>query len=219
MKHILPSKQTSERGVTLLIAVLLASVTLAVGMGVYQRTYKEILFASFWKQAQAAFAAADSGLECALYWDMHPSASPECFSVPIATWVGGGSSATYEHTGILDFSLSPTPQCSCDTGGGYECNPGGASPFQFNGTDVGLVCYDQWSGGIPSQVFDRIAVGGATGMPSGSFELNTSGGCAKVTITKPAPSGLSTLIEARGYNDTCVSTNPRRVERGLNIEY
>lgn len=65
----LPSQ---KRGVTLLIAVLVASVVLAVGIGVYQRTYKELYFSSFWKQTQVAATAADSGLECALYWELHP---------------------------------------------------------------------------------------------------------------------------------------------------
>lgn len=60
-----------NKGVALLVAVLLTSVMLAVGIGVYQRTYKELYFSSFWKQAQIAFAAADSGLECAIYWDTH----------------------------------------------------------------------------------------------------------------------------------------------------
>lgn len=67
---------SSKKGATLLIAVIMASVMLSVGLGVYQRTYKELYFASFWKQVQLAFAAADSGFECALYWDLHPPIFP-----------------------------------------------------------------------------------------------------------------------------------------------
>ncbi|MFZ2303769.1 MAG: hypothetical protein WAV98_03220, partial [Minisyncoccia bacterium] len=65
--------KTRKRGVVLLIAILVGGVALAVGFGVYHRTYKELLFASFWKQTQVAFSAADSGLECALYWELHPA--------------------------------------------------------------------------------------------------------------------------------------------------
>ncbi len=78
-----------KRGAALLMAVLLASVMLSVGLGVYQRTYKQLVFASFWRQTQIAFAAADGGLECALYWDLHPAVGATCFnSVPAvsATW-------------------------------------------------------------------------------------------------------------------------------------
>lgn len=85
MKHLLPV-QSPKRGVTLLISVLLSAVILAVGMGVYQRTYKELLFASFWKQAQIAFAAADSALECVLYFQLHPTEPPTCFNTPVTGW-------------------------------------------------------------------------------------------------------------------------------------
>lgn len=79
---------TSKNGAALLMAVLMASVMLSAGLGVYQRTYKELHFASFWKQTQVAFAAADAGLECALYWDLHQSGatSASCFGATISDW-------------------------------------------------------------------------------------------------------------------------------------
>lgn len=85
MKHTL-STPSSTRGVTLLIAVLLSAAVLAVGIGVYQRSYKEILFSSFWKQAQVAFGAADGVLECALYFQLHPTEPPKCFGTSISGW-------------------------------------------------------------------------------------------------------------------------------------
>ena len=136
---------STQKGATLLIAILMASVMLSVGLGVYQRTYKELYFASFWKQAQFAFAAADSGLECALYVDLHSPAVPTCF-----------------------------------------------------GSTLNLI---------------DVVPGTET-----QFEANTSGGCAIVTITKNASLPFTT-IKSRGYNDICGSTNPRRVERGLQINY
>ena len=93
-----------KKGAVLLIAILMASVMLTVGLGVYQRTYKEIYFASFWKQVQFAFLAADIGLECALYRDLHPPTAPAPAgsvyfatstppAVPVVTdfWCGGGT--------------------------------------------------------------------------------------------------------------------------------
>lgn len=79
-----------KKGAVLLIAILVASVALAVGFGVYNRTYKELLFASYWKQTQVAFSSADAGLECALYWELHQAAGPECFGGSIGNgWVPG----------------------------------------------------------------------------------------------------------------------------------
>lgn len=79
-----------KKGAVLLIAILVASVALAVGIGVYNRTYKELLFGSFWKQTQVAFSAADSGLECALYYELHPLVTPvSCFGTTISGWTPG----------------------------------------------------------------------------------------------------------------------------------
>ncbi len=142
------SNTNSKRGAALLMAVLISSVMLSIGIGVYQRTYKQLVFSSFWKQMQIAFAAADGGLECALYWDLRPGAlSPTCFRVATG-WAPGSATVA---------------------------------------TGVNLV---------------------------------TSGGCVNVTITKPSPlAPYLTRIDSRGYNDACGSTNPRRVERALKIDY
>lgn len=140
--------EVKKRGAVLLIAILVSSVALAVGLGVYNRTYKELYFASFWKQTQIAFSAADSGLECVMYWDR---LSPQ---QPIAT------------------------------------------------------CFEAVVGWDPS--LNAFA----------NFNMSVSGGCVNINITKSgvAPS-VVTRIESRGYNDACSSTNSRRVERGLGVQY
>lgn len=135
--------KTSNKGAALLISVIISTVVLAVGFGVYQRTYKELLFSSMWKQTQVAFAAADAGLECALYRDLHAATS--CFGNP--------------------FPWTPLA----------------------NGT---------WS---------------LSGLPVGA-------GCVNLTVTKNSTAG-TTVIDARGYNDSCTSVSPRRVERGLRVNY
>lgn len=131
-----------KRGAVLMIAILVASVALAVGFGVYNRTYKELLFASYWKQTQVAFSSADAGLECVMYWELHPGSggfnSASCFGATIPDW-------------------------------------------------------------------DPLA--------TGTFNLNVPGsGCVNINVFLNAG---ATTTEARGYNDACGSTNPRRVERGL----
>jgi hypothetical protein len=148
--------QKNNRGAVLLIAVLMTSVVLSVGMGIYERTYKSLVFSSYWEQTQIAFAAADAGFECALYLDTHPTAESKCFNMEILTW---------------DRTLLPP----------YTANVALETP---------------------------------------------GGGCVKIIIQKPSLTinpatslAYSTYIEARGYNDSCGSENPRRVERGLKIDY
>lgn len=60
---------TPQRGFTLLIAVVLAAVVLAIGMALLDIAYKQVSLASTAKNSQFAFYAADAALECALYYD------------------------------------------------------------------------------------------------------------------------------------------------------
>ncbi len=98
-----------ERGAVLLIAIMVSSVALTVGIGVYNRTYKELLFASFWKQTQVAFVAADGGLECSLYWDLHPTVAPvSCFGFQVLKTDG----TAWDPSLNLSVNLSvTTPLC------------------------------------------------------------------------------------------------------------
>lgn len=60
---------TAPRGVTLLIAVILAAVALAIGLALLDIAYKQVILASSARQSQSAFYAADSMMECVLYYD------------------------------------------------------------------------------------------------------------------------------------------------------
>lgn len=53
----------------MLFSVLTASVLLAVGISIFNITVKELALSSSGRESQFAFYAADTGIECALYWD------------------------------------------------------------------------------------------------------------------------------------------------------
>ncbi|MEK7606341.1 MAG: LamG-like jellyroll fold domain-containing protein [Patescibacteria group bacterium] len=59
-----------SRGFTLFYAVLVTSLLLALGLAVYNITLKELILTSDARESQNAFYAADTALECALYWDL-----------------------------------------------------------------------------------------------------------------------------------------------------
>ena len=60
---------TGPRGFTVLYAALVASLLLAVGLTIFDITYKEVVFSAVARDSNFAFYAADTGIECALYWD------------------------------------------------------------------------------------------------------------------------------------------------------
>lgn len=75
--------QNNKNGSVLLIAILVSTVVLTIGVGVYQRSFKEVFLSSMWRQTQVALGAADAGLECATYRDLHAGGT-SCFGTSFA---------------------------------------------------------------------------------------------------------------------------------------
>lgn len=58
------------RGFTILFAVLIGSLLFSLGLAIAHLSIKEIVLSAAGKQSETAFFAADTGIECALYWDL-----------------------------------------------------------------------------------------------------------------------------------------------------
>lgn len=98
-------RRARERGFTLLIAVIFVSVFLALALAISTIGYKQAVLASVATQSQFAFYAAESVLECALYYDEQKSTDADPFS--------------YENHG-QSVSL--------------PCGPGGVRPTELGGS-------------------------------------------------------------------------------------
>lgn len=66
-------KLNKNSGFVLLFAVVISSIIFAIALGVTSIALKEVKFSSSAKGANDAFFAADTGAECALYWDYNLS--------------------------------------------------------------------------------------------------------------------------------------------------
>jgi len=122
------------RGFTLLIAVILTSVILSVGLALLDIALKQVTLSSTARQSQYAFYAADSAMECALYWDQQqnafgysiPLTSIRCGAVdmPVTSSISGGMQTS-------EFSI-PCPGGESavvkvyKSGGSATCNAGSA---------------------------------------------------------------------------------------------
>ncbi len=109
-----------QRGFTLLIAVIISSVSLALALAMLDISYKQVTLALTGKQSQYAFANADSALECALYWDQKQDAFN--YSAPVASGVAcaTGAVTNYSTTGTavinsVTYHIA-TFTVPCDTG-------------------------------------------------------------------------------------------------------
>ena len=58
-----------QRGFTLLLAALVASIVLSLGAAVFGIAQKQLTLSAIGRDSQFAFYAADTAAECALYWD------------------------------------------------------------------------------------------------------------------------------------------------------
>ena len=151
-----------NKGFTVLFAVIVSAIVLAIGVSIANITLKQIVISSAGRESQIAFYAADSGAECALYQDLMQSNI---------------------------FSTSTETYSSFDCfGQGVEF---GDFPVVANGTSATTTFVAKF--------------------------LN-SNYCAKVKVSKHDG---KTTIDSRGYN-ICPQdgvTNPRILERGLQIDY
>jgi hypothetical protein len=61
--------RNSQKGFTILVAVVTAGILLIIAMSIGGIALKEQVLSIVNKESQVAFYAADTGMECALYWD------------------------------------------------------------------------------------------------------------------------------------------------------
>ncbi len=95
-------KIPSSGGYTLLFAMIVASIVLALGVSLLTISRKEFILSSSATQSTNAFYAADSGLGCAEYWNVSGAFSTSSSASPVVcAYVKQGSGNDY-------VSVTPT---------------------------------------------------------------------------------------------------------------
>ncbi len=120
----------------MLFAVLVSSVLLSIGLSIFNLTLKELTLSSSGRESQFSFYAADTGVECALYWDFKSpsqvayatssnsqsgfwrdtfidSDAPSCLGASLSYNFKNASSTTAT-TGVTRFNLT-IPSGACAT--------------------------------------------------------------------------------------------------------
>jgi hypothetical protein len=184
---------TNQRGIALLITLLIMSVLLAVSSSLLNITLKQYQFSSIGLASEVSFQSANAGIECMLYHD-YVNYPP-----------------TPGNPGKFDIGQNK-PAIACmgandSVGGSAVIASGAAQNFRFNWGSP-AVCTD-----VSIYKFFELGTtdGNATG-PDMSTALRRAGNCAEdVTCT---------VIQSRGYNTACASLNtPRVIEREIVQRY
>lgn len=194
-----------EKGFTLLFAIFVAILVLSVGASIISVALKQSILSSTGRESQYAFYAANSALECALFWDLNPGAAG-----------GSGVERVFPYDGseggTAEDSIHDYDDVVCGWTEVYTGDEVGTSEIAFT---------DGWSGGSNSFTFE-VAFGNDIDNGPGVPDINDFEYCAQVTVEKGYDSGeakLVTSITSRGYNTCDPANEPRAVERGLLMQY
>ena len=170
-------------------AVLVSSLALAIGFAIYDLTARQLLLASITTQSQYAIYAADSGAECALYWDAKYNGTND-----------GTNSPPYNGTNSA-FATSSVWSGPPSLPAGLFCS---GQDITSNGAGYNVVI----SGAFATTTF---TIKMAAAVPESS--------CATVEVGKyiNANNVLFTTVVSHGYN-TC-APGASRIERLLYVSY
>lgn len=192
----------NKKGFTLLFAVIVSTLVLAVGASVISVALRQRVLSNTGRESQIAFYAANTAMECALYWDLNPPVSNSPAKVfPLET------------APVSEYRESNLGNVTC--AGGNLKDGTGFPANSFTG-QVG-VGGTQWVENGNKTTF-RIAMQNSLN-PTLSVPKNLY--CAEVTVEKSldlSDGRVITVITSQGLN-MCDINDPRAVQRGLVLEY
>lgn len=109
-------KTPHNAGFTLLLAALVASLALTLGLAIVSIARKSVTLSSIGRDSQFAFYAADTAAECALYWDVRFSRFPTTTPYSAATVTCDAQTESLSITGtgpiVSTFEYEPNGHCA-----------------------------------------------------------------------------------------------------------
>lgn len=188
-----------HRGFTVLMAVLVAVLILAIASSIVRIVLKQVRFSGSGRESQIAYYVADTGIECALLWDFR--------AIELFVDEDGEAAEVFPNsseTPVIDDTDENTIAA-------VKCGEGSIISNAL--PQLGGVY--QWE--TPVYEADRVT-------RIFQFVLRDGGDymCGRVQVEKWFDNDagrVRTQIDSRGYNN-CDSANPvRRYERGLRVNY
>lgn len=170
----------TQSGFALLMALIVVSVVVSIGLTVLDLTLKQVRLSTNSKDSETAFHAANAGMECARYYrliesddledgDLPSIAPPSCFGVVgIPYTMTSPALNSYFYEGELSWGGATAPRCSA----------------------ISMLV-------ISSDITATTSVSGMETMFPG-FPYGDTKDCE--------PGGRCTVIAVRGYSNTCANT-------------
>lgn len=167
---------SNNRGFTLFIAITITATLLLIAAGIVSLSVRQSFISISGRESQHAFYAADTGIECALYWDIQNPSGSSAFSPTTGSQincnnqtavVGGSKQSTFS------FNFLPDPYCAVVTvvKSGGVLVPGVPVSETFNSSTTWLA-----PTGVTSVQVEAWGSGGAGGNGYNDGELGEGGG-------------------------------------------
>lgn len=178
-------------GFTIFLAVIVSGLLLLVVLSISNLALKETILSGAGRESELAFFAADSGVECALFWDYQ---NPD----PVTGF--------QREQGAF---ISPIQNIECGAGVTYQ-SPSigvGFNPADYPSFDPG----DPFSINKPVCNIDPVVSNFTVTFDNGTCTILSVSKCYDGTT-------LKTQIESRGRS-SCDLADPRRFERAIRVIY
>lgn len=194
-------RKQNNNGFTILFAVLVSTLILTIGASVINIALKQLTLSGSARDSQFAFYAANTGIECALYWDF---VGVDGVSIPVFATSSDTVSAIQSNISDIHSSV----KCS--------------EKFIIDGDNLSNVEHD-----CDIDIFNDTGWcidDSSTDSATTSFRIDPIADgveyCVDVNVSKylDGDGRTRTAIDSRGYN-TCDGDDNRRVERGLRITF
>jgi hypothetical protein len=126
--------QKNKSGFAMLYAVLVSSLLLAIGISIFNISIKELNIATSERDSQISFYAADSAIECAMYWGRKAGAFPQCFDTNCDVNNQNSVATSTSNTIICNGNPIKLSFQKDDTGLNFVYST--TSFFKFSATDI-----------------------------------------------------------------------------------
>lgn len=220
-KQKIMSAKKTKQGFTVLMAVLIAILVLAIASSLVRIVLKQVKFSGSGRESQISYYVADTGIECALLWDFR--------SVELFFDADGEPLEAFPEPSVDGGTTPPPPDVESLSGPAYDDMVAAMTCGEYsivtNDSDEleefnGKAGYDWIDGtGTSPDGFDTV-------YRTFQFVLSDGGSkryCGTVRVEKwfdntPGINRVRTTIDARGYNN-CSGDASTRYERGLRADY
>jgi hypothetical protein len=181
----------TKRGFTAFFAILISSLALSVGLAIYDLLIRELALSQTATQSEYAIFAADSGAECALYWDA---------KAPVLN----GSPSVFGTSTESSWGASPI---NCNAQNITVQGPSSADLSNYQGPGFNCTSSSSWC----------IAQDANAATTTFRLDFPPNPYCAIVQVAKSGDPSQTTVI-SHGFN-TCANNGITRLERALQVSY